>query len=121
MRSIQILGWACITTLCGTAAAQNALEPDPPLRMAARASAAPAAPAVSTVWEPRRTEPAIDRLQYLDGAPCADRPGCAEPAMAAQNPDAPAEFEYIDSLDLGTYGPVRFKFTGDRVKLQVKF
>ncbi len=118
MRSIQILGWACITALSGTAAAQNALEPDPPLRVAARAAAASV---VSTVWEPPRTEPGTDRLRYLDGAPCADRPGCAEPVMAARDPDAPAEFEYIDSLDLGTYGPVKFKFTGDRVKLKVKF
>lgn len=118
MRSIQFLGWACIMALCGTAAAQNALEPDPPLRMAARAAAAPV---VSTAWEPRRTEPAIDRLQYLDGSLCADRAGCVESAFATQTQDAPAEFEYIDSLDLGTYGPVRFKFTGDRVKLLVKF
>lgn len=117
MRSIQILGWACITALSGTAAAQNASEPEP-LRMAARSVPAPG---VSTGWEPRQTEPGFDRLRYLNGAGCAVRPGCGESAMAPRDPDAPAEFDYIDSLDLGSYGPVRFKFTGDRVKLLVKF
>ncbi|MDZ7841940.1 MAG: hypothetical protein U5R46_14155 [Gammaproteobacteria bacterium] len=119
MRSIQILGWACLTVLSGAAAAQNTAEQEP-LRMAARSAPAPD---VSTVWVPRRADPVpgIDRLRYLSGFRCADRPGCAKPLMAARSPAAPAEYEYIDSLDLGTYGPVRFKFTGDRVKLQVKF
>lgn len=117
MRSIQILGWACITALSGSAAAQNVAEPEP-IRMATRSALVPD---ISAVWQSRPTAPGTDRLRYLNGSRCADRPGCADPIVVARDPDAPVEYEYIDSLDLGTYGPVRFKFTGDRVKLQVKF
>lgn len=118
MREFQILGLAWLTVTGGQAAAQEAVE-TAPLQVAA-ARAAPA-PAVSTTWEARPLESGIDRLQYLDAPRCGPHAGCGAAALGTQSLDIVLERDLIDSLDLGSYGPVEFKFTGDRVKVQVKF
>jgi len=63
-----------------------------------------------------------DRLDYLS-APAGCRRGhpCAGAAAAGRLPPAPVKRDYVDALDLVSYGPVDVKFTGDRVKLKVRF
>lgn len=117
MRSIQTLGLTCIAAASCAAAAENAVQPEPHA-ITARAAARPA---VVTMWQPRADQRQYDRLRYLDGSPCAERPGCSTSAAPSQPRDEPDEYDYIDSLDLGNYGPMKFKFTGDRVKVKVRF
>ncbi|MBS1270740.1 MAG: hypothetical protein MAG794_01706 [Gammaproteobacteria bacterium] len=63
--------------------------------------------------------PRVGRLGYLSGSFCPEGRGCS---MSTARPDSrEAPREYIKSLSLGTYGPMRVKFTGDRVKLKVRF
>lgn len=117
MRSTHTLGLACIAALsCPAAAAESGAAPPHPMT----ARAAPGH-AVSTSWQPRAAAVRQDRLRYLNGSLCVERAGCTTSAAASQSPSVPQEFDYIDSLDLGTYGPMKFKFTGNRVKLKVRF
>lgn len=112
MRSIQTFGLSCIAAVSCAAAAQNTGQPAPH-QATARAAVDGS---VSTSW-PGRTR--HDRLSYLDGSRCVERRGCTTSSGGSRSPAAPRE--YIDSLNLGTYGPMKFKFTGDRVKLKVRF
>lgn len=117
MRSIQTLGFTCIAALSCTATAENA-EPVP-YQMTARTVGSHT---VSTSWQSGAAETTrYDRLRYLNGSLCVERAGCTTSAAASQPARALDDFDYIDSLDLGTYGPMNFKFTGDRVKLKVRF
>lgn len=117
MRSIQTLGFACIAALSCAAAAENAAQTAPNLMTANAAIDS----AVVTSWQPRTDQPRYDRLSYLDSSLCAERLGCSTSAAASQSRGAPPDFDYIDSLSLGDYGPMKFKFTGDRVKMKVRF
>lgn len=112
MRSIQTFGLSCIAVVSCAAAAQDAAQPAPH-QPTARAAVDNS---VSTSWRARTR---YDRLSYLDGSRCVDRRGCSTSAGGSRSAEAPRE--YIDSLDLGTYGPMKFDFTGDRVKLKVRF
>ena len=115
MRSLQTLGLTCIAAFSCTTAAENGPQPVPH----------PGTPgvsldrAMSAAWRPRPATPRNDRLSYLNGAPCVDRLGCST-SRAHYQPDAPT-WDYIDSLSLGSYGPMKFKFSGDRVKVKVRF
>jgi len=76
----------------------------------------------TAAWPAAGTSANADRLAYLKSAsPCYGAPGCnrASPGFTAGG--ASVERDYIDSLDLGTYGSMNFKFTGNRVKLKVRF
>lgn len=60
------------------------------------------------------------RLNYL-----RDRAGCGSPCVSRGMIPGPErqrlERDYIDALNLVTYGDMDVKFTGDRVKLKVRF
>lgn len=103
----------------------------PALALMASASLAvddtPGAPDEPTVayLNAARTSPvgwqtAPDRLGYLRG-----RTGCGSACSGPRKFPAPergsVERDYIDALNLGTYGDMNVKFTGDRVKLKVRF
>lgn len=63
-----------------------------------------------------------DRLNYLRGsAACPAARRCSGSAHLPRLDPALAERDYIDSLKLVTYGDMDVKFTGDRVKLKVRF
>lgn len=65
-----------------------------------------------------RTTP--DRLDYLrDRAECAG--ACAVSSAFPGSGRASLERDYIDALNLVTYGDMDVKFTGDRFKLKVRF
>ncbi len=66
-------------------------------------------------WRDRAGGPRDGRLSYLHASRCA-------PACTARSPRVDiAERDYIDALTLGSYGSMDLKFTGDRVKLKVRF
>lgn len=117
MRSIQTLGLTFIAAASCAAAADHAIQPEPHA-ITARAATSPA---VVTAWQPSADERRYDRLRYLDGSPCTERPGCSTTVASSRPRDEVDEYDYIDSLDLGGYGPMKFKFTGDRVKVKVRF
>ncbi len=119
MHGIQTLGFTCIAAFAWTAAADDPAPPAPE-QLTARATAM-AAPPVLSVARPRAGQAAPDRLRYLDSARCAERLGCTTTAAASRARGTPPEYDYIDSLSLGDYGPMKFKFTGDRVKMKVRF
>lgn len=119
MRCIQTLGFTCITAFAWTAAADDPARPATE-QIAARA-AVTAAPPVLSAWRPRAAQASPDRLRYLDSARCAERLGCTTSAAASRSRGTPSEYDFIDSLSLGDYGPMKFKFTGDRVKMKVRF
>lgn len=61
-----------------------------------------------------------DRLAYLRGrAGCGS--ACSGSSMFPGLEPASMERDYIDALDLVSYGDMDVKFTGDRVKLKVRF
>lgn len=117
MRGIQTLGFTCIAAFGWTAAADDT-DRSAPEQMTARAAATPP---VLSVGRPRAGRASPDRLRYLDSARCAERLGCTTSAAASRPRGTPPEYDYIDSLSLGGYGPMKFKFTGDRVKMKVRF
>lgn len=117
MRGIQTLGFTCIAVFSWAAGADETATPVPH-QMAANTATAPP---VLSAWRPSASQPANDRLQYLDGARCAERLGCTTSVAASQARGTPPDYDYIDSLSLGDYGPMKFKFTGDRVKMKVRF
>jgi len=115
MRSIQSLGLTCIAALgCGAAVAEEAAGPAPHM-----AAAGAAGSTMATAWQPHAAGQRYDRLQYLNGSACIERADCTTSASSSNS--GSAEREYMDALNLGTYGPMKFKFTGDRVKLKVRF
>lgn len=111
MRSIQILGLTCLAAMSCAASAADAAGPMPhPLAITlARADVSDSALQYSV----------DDRLRYLGGSGCQEARGCSR--VSAPGADAPHRYQYVDALDIGTYGPMRLKFTGDRVKLRVSF
>lgn len=115
MRSIRFLGLTCIAAFTGTAAAENAAQSATP------AAARVADYTVTTAWPSRAPEARDDRLRYLNGSLCAERVDCSTSAAFSQSVGDRASRDYIDALSLGSYGPMNFKFTGDRVKLKVRF
>lgn len=117
MRAIHTLGFTCVAVFSWAGADQHTAQPAPH-QMTARAAATP--PALSS-WRPAATRPPHDRLRYLEGSLCAERLGCTTSAYASRSRAAPAEYDYIESLSLGDYGPMKFKFTGDRVKMKLRF
>lgn len=119
MRGIQTLGFTCIAAFGWTAAADETARPATE-QIIARAPATAALPVLSD-WRPRAGQASPDRLRYLDSARCVERPGCTMSAAASRARGTPPEYDYIDSLSLGDYGPMKFKFTGDRVKMKVRF
>jgi len=113
MRSISILALPCLAVLACPAIADDTFRPDPhanPLniRMANPDTA---------FLQARADDPRAGRLSYLYGSSCANTGGCA----AAVSGLSLEERNYIKSLNLGTYGPMDVRFTGDRVKLKVRF
>lgn len=117
MRSIQALGWLCIAAVGNAAVAVNAAQP-------ARSPAtlpATSAPLIVTSWQPRANPPPQDRLRHLSGSACTELAGCSTSAGLSPQREAAPEYDYIDALNLGGYGPMEFKFTGDRVKVKVRF
>lgn len=116
MRGIHTLGFTCIAVFSWAAADQHTGRPVP---HETTDRAAPP-PALSS-WRPAAMQPSHDRLRYLDGPLCAERLGCTTSAAASLSRAAPAEYDYIESLSLGDYGPMKFKFTGDRVKMKLRF
>lgn len=114
MRSLQTLGLSCIAAFNCTVAAENGDQtvrhPGPGVSLER---------SVSTSWQPRPASPRNDRLGYLNRPPCPDRLDC--PASRVSSRPGTVAGDYIDSLSLGSYGPMKFKFTGDRVKLKVRF
>lgn len=114
MRSIQTLGLTCIAAFsCTTTAAENA--PGPHLAVAGVIVDR----TVSTSLQTQAGDTRYDRLRYLDGSLCVEQYGCSTSTAVSQS--AEVSRDYFDSLNLGTYGPMKFKFTGDRVKLKVRF
>lgn len=114
MRSILILALPCLAVLAYPAMADDAFRPDPhanPLniRMANPDSA---------FLQAQADDPRAGRLSYLYGSSCANTSGCAAAGAPELSID---ERKYIKSLNLGTYGPMDVRFTGDRVKLKVRF
>lgn len=114
MRSIQILGLTCLAALSCTAAAEDAAGPVPHTRTILLARAGLSDSVLQGVEY--TTE---DRLRYLDGSGCQETRGCTK--VSEPGADPPRPFHYVDALDIGTYGPMKLKFTGDRVKLRVSF
>lgn len=108
-----ILGLTCFAALSCSAMADETLLPDPHpnnLQMELERGTLPSLLA-------RADDPRDGRLSYLRGSRCADPGDC----LAATRQFDIAERDYIKSLSLGSYGPMDLKFTGDRVKLKVKF
>lgn len=111
MRSNPILALTCIAAVFGSAAADDTARPDPhasnlDIEMERDDLVA---------WRDRAGGPRDGRLSYLHASRCA-------PACTARSPRIDiAERDYIDALTLGSYGSMDLKFTGDRVKLKVRF
>jgi hypothetical protein len=114
MRSIQILGLTCLAALSCTAAADDAAGPIPHTRTILLARAGLFDSVLQGI-----EYPAEDRLRYLDGSGCRETRGCSKASDPAADPPRP--FRYVEALNIGTYGPMKLKFTGDRVKLRVSF
>lgn len=108
MRSIKPLGLACCLTFGGTAFADNASQYADVLN----------ATKVPNPWQADDASPGDDRLRYLNGELCLERLGCSA-ATPYSGQAAPRKF--VDALDIGSYGPMDVKFTGNRVKLKVWF
>lgn len=111
MHRIQILGLTCLAALsCAAVADDQAASP----HLQATATGSTLAPALvlrSSTYRPG------DRLGYLAGAPCLETRGCT--SAATRRIASPRK--YVDALSLGNYGPMNVKFTGDRVKVRVRF
>jgi len=116
MRIQWILAPALGLALCNGLAADEAAQTVPP----ATDTALVYLDARGAFSDTLQTAP--DRLRYL-GAPAAcSRAGACNAADTAIRLDqAAVEREYIDALNLGTYGQMNVKFTGKRVKLKVRF
>ena len=114
MRRIQTLGLSCIAAVSCAAVAET------PARSASDPAAYEALDrSVEMGWQAWTAYATPGPLRHLNGSPCQERYGCTTSA-ASREPVEPQR-DYIDALDLGDYGPMNFKFTGDRVKLKVRF
>lgn len=116
MRSLQTLGLTCIAAFgCTAMAAENQASPAPHPAAVGLAVDRTVSASLQTVANRSR----YDRLRYLNSSLCVEQYGCTTSTAVAQSGEVSAD--YIDALNLGTYGPMKFKFTGDRVKLKVRF
>lgn len=102
-------------TMAPALAMNGALAADDPPGMTAAVAYLDSARTGPASW---RTTP--DRLDYL-----RDQAGCAAACDGAGRFPGPeraiVDRDYIDALNLVTYGDMDVKFTGDRVKLKVRF
>lgn len=113
MHRIQVLGLTCLAALSWTAAAADYAAPS--TRMpAAQTGIRGAAPVL--LLRASLSRP-VDRLGYLGSGVCLETRGCT----TAANRNTETARQYVDALSLGSYGPMNVKFTGDRVKLKVRF
>ena len=120
MRGIQMLGVTCAAVVSCSAAAADVAGPHP-------VTGAPethgiqvgTAGGLATSWLNHDDEqyPAQDRLAYLYRTGCVETRGCSTAASS----EGASSRQYADALSLGTYGPMKVKFTGDRVKVKVSF
>lgn len=60
-------------------------------------------------------------LDSVDGIPCQEIYGCASTSVSISGVSDFNETDYPTALSLGTYGPMKIKFTGKRVKFKVRF
>lgn len=58
-------------------------------------------------------------LNYLINAQCREEFGCTRTTTSVADPVN--QYNYPTALNLGTYGPMKIKFTGNKVKFKVKF
>lgn len=107
MHSITPLGLACLLMAGGNVFADDLPQP----------MSESSAIRVSSPWQTGDESLANDRLRYLGGRSCLEQFGCSAAARYAD--EAPRPF--IQALDIGSYGPMDVKFTGNRVKLKVRF
>lgn len=117
VRSIQTLGLTCIAAFgCGAAADDAFRQGHGPTAVHVNVDRS-----VAALWQQARGHSLRgDRLRHLNRSLCLEQYGCSTSAVAVHEPEAP-ERDYIDALSLGDYGPMDFKFTGDRLKVKVRF
>lgn len=108
MRILKPLGLACCLTFGGNAFADSA-SPH---------AAGPSVIHVSSSWQASKAGAGYDRLRYLGGGSCLEQRGCS---AATPYADESRRRTFVDALDIGSYGPMDVKFTGNRVKLKVWF
>jgi hypothetical protein len=119
MRGIQVLGLTCAAAVsCAAAAAGVAGSRSASGTPGPRAVTVETSGGLSTSWRDHdELFPDQDRLAYLHRTVCVETRGCS----TAASDQGTLSRRYVDALSLGSYGPMNVKFTGDRVKLRVRF
>lgn len=118
MRCIPTLGLTFVAALGTAAMAEEARDPAP---HQADAAYLLVERTPSATWLARAALLRQDRLQYLNASVCLEQRGCSTAFSQGRAAARFGEKDFVDALSLGTYGPMNVKFTGDRVKLKVRF
>jgi len=115
MHRIQALALICCAAASGAAPAETP-DQDPAGVLPAWTTAGIGGSGAAGRWGGAARS---DRLGYLGDPRCHETTGCSSAYRPASR--RVVEYEYIDALDLGSYGPMDLKFTGKRVKFKVRF